>query len=107
MEFFNLFILQLKFWPRSLGPADSDPRPDLFSFPILNLQIFNLLLQHLLAFDLLPLPLYLWPPWAFGGHITSYVPKRLSPTSTFQDQHLPVPFAKPILTSSFCKADIY
>ncbi len=77
MGFSHLFILQLRSWHRGLAPPDLDSRPDLF-----DLLIFNLLLQHLLAFDLLPLPLY---PWAFRleptflnaqalqGDVTSYL----------------------------------
>ncbi len=68
MGFSHLFILQLKFWSRGLGPLDSDSRNDLFDLLILDLLlqhllafdllILDLLLQHLLAFDLLLLPLH-------------------------------------------------
>ncbi len=53
MRFAHLFILQLKSWLRGLGPPGLDSGPDLF-----DLLIFDLLLQHLLAFDLLLLPLH-------------------------------------------------
>ncbi len=45
MEFSHLFILQLRSWPRSLGPSGSDSEPDFFDFLILDLLIFDLLLS--------------------------------------------------------------
>ncbi len=53
MGFSHLFIFQLGSWPHGLGPPDLDSRPDIF-----DLLILDLLLQHLLAFDLLLLPLH-------------------------------------------------
>ncbi len=53
MGFSHLIILQLRSWYRGLGLPNFDSGPNLF-----NLLIFDLLLQHLLAFDLLPLPLH-------------------------------------------------
>ncbi len=44
MGFSHLFILQLRSWPRGLGPLDLDSEPDLFDFLILDLLIFDLLL---------------------------------------------------------------
>ncbi len=63
MGFSHLFILQLRSWPRGLGPLDSDAGTDLFDSLILDLLLqhllaFNLLLLHLLAFDLLLLPMH-------------------------------------------------
>ncbi len=63
MRFSHLFILQLRSWPRGLGPPDFDSEPDFFDSLILDLLLqhllaFDLLLQHLLAFDLLLLPLH-------------------------------------------------
>ncbi len=43
MRFSHLFILQLRSWPRGLGPPDSDFGPDLFDLLILDLLIFDLL----------------------------------------------------------------
>ncbi len=77
MGFSHLFILQLRSWHRCLGPPDSDSGPDLF-----DLLIFDLLLQHLLAFDLLLLPLHplaflleptLQNAQALRGDVTSYL----------------------------------
>ncbi len=77
MRFSHLFILQLRSWLRGLGPPDSDSGPDLF-----NLLILNFLLQHLLAFDLLLLPLHpsaflleltLQNTQALRGDVTSYL----------------------------------
>ncbi len=53
MGFSHLFILQLRSCHRGLGPPDLDSGPDLFY-----LLIFDHLLQHLLAFDLLLLTLH-------------------------------------------------
>ncbi len=43
MGFSHLFILQLKSWPRSLGPPNLDSGPDLFDFLIFDLLIFDFL----------------------------------------------------------------
>ncbi len=44
MGFSHLFILQLKSWPRDLGPPDLDFGPDIFDPLIFDLLIFDLLL---------------------------------------------------------------
>ncbi len=41
------------------------------------------------------------------SEIILYASERPSSTSTLQDQHLPVPFAKPTPTSTLCEADTY
>ncbi len=109
MEFSHLFILQLRSWPRGLGPPDSDSGPDLFNLLILDLLIFDLLLEYLLAFDLLFLPLHPSAPMGLWRqcNFTKIASERPPPTSTLQGWHLPVPFTKLTSTSTLCEADTY
>ncbi len=126
MGFSYLFILQLRSWPHSLGPPDSDSGPLWFS----DLWPPDLRLSASASAGL-------WPPisasTSFGPHrpseamqlhrdrswaaITHQYLARPTPTSTFckadtyqyllQSRHLLVPFAKPTPTSIHCKAIIY
>ncbi len=73
MRFSHLFILQLKFWPRSLGPPNSDFRPDLFDLLILDLLIFDLqLFNFCISWPFMLEPI-LQTMQALQGNVTSWI----------------------------------
>ncbi len=111
MGFSHLFILQLRSWPRGLGPPDSDSGPDLFDLLIFDLLLLllplDLLLQHLLAFDLLLVHLH---PSAFLLEPTLLNAQTLRGNVTFVDgptafgaarypESIPLRIVKLVLTS--------
>ncbi len=72
MRFSHLFILQVRSWPRGLGPPDSDSGPDLFDFLIFDLLIFNVLPFNFYITWPFMLELTLQTAQALRGDVTSW-----------------------------------
>ncbi len=113
MRFSHLFILLLMYWPRWSRTSWFGLRTSLTFW---SLTFYFSICWPLTSCLCLYIP---WPPWAFGGNVTSWHPRsshallrsRHIPVSCkadtyqypLQSRHLLVSYMKPIPTSTFAK----